>query len=227
MTAALATTGTTSALTNLWRLRLASRQVLLLAKLRRILVTTFRPGDVDGSMNLLAPAASQWITAAQAAAQTDTLLYLTHLVESGELLLASAEGLVGVDAVGRPLGELVEMGGSMFKQRAGAGMDVAANTTGLLRYLNSIGSTEPYRTANGTVLSAADSNPRYMTGRINRITRAGCCDFCANIADRGYSPASAGFQAHRNCHCMAGPEVTSYVSERAERKRAANAARRG
>lgn len=224
MTAAVGT----ATLTNLWRSRLGSRQVLLLARLRQILLRTFNPADVDASMLMLAPAASQWISAAQAAAHVDTLAYLEAYLtaQTGRraALLTTPDGLVGVDSTGRPLTTLVEMGGSIFKQRVGLGWDLGVNTTGLLNYLNRIGASEPYRAANNTIGQVITSYPDHWTGRWARVTRSTACDWCRMIHDRGYTSAAAltsrrvdgktllGFPAHTNCHCTAEPEaVRSYL----------------
>jgi hypothetical protein len=198
-----------SPMTELWRTRLAARQATLLGRLRQLTSQTFNPVDIDATMRILAPAASRWISAAQAASYVDTLEYLTHFLQShtGQrfLLDGNPDGLIGVDAVGRPLQDLVSMGGSMYKTRAGLGWSTSANFNGLLNYMGQIASTEPWRAANNTVTRQARSS-RHFTGRYRRILEPRACKWCRTIADRGYTQAGVNFDAHTSCNCVGEAE---------------------
>jgi hypothetical protein len=91
-------------------------------------------------------------------------------------------------------------------------------------WLNRLGVSEPYRVANQTVLRAVQDDDRF-TGRVNRQTAPGACGWCAQIRDRGYLPAHAGFAAHANCRCTPEPETTRRVATRGMTARDVMAAR--
>lgn len=200
---------TAAPLTELWRTRLAARQATLLGRLRQMTSQTFNPVDIDATMRVLAPAASKWISAAQAASYVDTLEYLTAFLQSSTgqriLLEGDPSGLVGFDSRGMPLEDLVSMGGSMYKSRAGLGWSTGANFNGLMRYMGQIASTEPWRAANNTVVRQV-KNRRHWTGRYRRVLEPKACSWCRRIADRGYTAARVNFDAHTSCNCVGEPE---------------------
>jgi hypothetical protein len=89
--------------------------------------------------------------------------------------------------------------------------DLAAAST--LAWANRTASSEPYRVANATTNGNALHDDRF-TGRVRRITRADACPFCVMIADRGYIPSHAGFEAHAHCRCTPEPQISSYATSK-------------
>jgi hypothetical protein len=157
--------------------------------------------------------AAPWITGAQLAAADLAALWLAALTaeRAGVPLGRVApyrvpRGLVGTSARGGPIGEVTRLAPVIWWARISAGADRAAAAEAAAGWLGRLAASEPYRAANTTVVRNAVDDPR-LTGRMLRETRAGSCSFCTEIADRGFSPARAGFAAHAHCRCTATPEI--------------------
>jgi hypothetical protein len=107
---------------------------------------------------------------------------------------------------------------AVYFNRVGQGLGPEMAATSTLSFLNNAAASEPYRIANQTIVRNATSDDRY-SGRVRRMTRSNACEFCVLIADRGYIPSHAGFQAHAHCRCTPEPEISSHVTSRAAIRR--------
>ena len=213
------------ALDTLYRGRLATGNAALLARIQVAWGMLFDPANPQTSIARIAGVVAAWTTAAQAGAAGETTAYLRAQLAAAEAVapaevppLSVPTGLVGVADSGESLGSLCATAVPVYWNRIGRGLGdtVAANSA--QSYLNRVAASEPYRAANATAVHNADEDERF-TGRVTRLTRAGACDFCVTIADRGYIPAHAGFAAHANCRCTASPEISSHVYSRAAIRR--------
>lgn len=115
-------------------------------------------------------------------------------------------GLLGSSAAGGKLADMTRLAPSVWLARAAAGATAEECAAAVASWLARIASSEPYRVANRVTLYASRTDPR-LTGRTVRRARVGACPFCTALAERGYSPAAAGFPAHGHCRCVAEPEI--------------------
>lgn len=63
--------------------------------------------------------------------------------------------------------------------------------------------------ARQTIIQSTERDPRAKGWQ--RIARAGACDFCRMLTNRGavYTSRSALFESHGHCHCVAAPAFTN------------------
>lgn len=215
-----------NAITDLYRGRLSIGSAQLLARIRALWLARFDPLDPAGSLPAIGTVAGAWVTAAQAGAAAEATRYLSALYANASGIplyavqpFAVPVGLVGSTASGSTVMSYLRQAPAVYFNRKGQGYSdgLAANST--LSWLNRTASSEPYRVANQTTTDNATKDDRY-SGRVRRITRSGCCDFCQLIADRGYIPSHAGFAAHAHCRCTPEPEISSHVYSKSAINRA-------
>jgi hypothetical protein len=218
--------------TALYRARLSTATAGLLLRVGGAWQALFDPTDPSASLARIGTTVGTWVTGAQAAAVAETLTYLRALyaADTGLPLAAvgpftSPGGLVGSAANGATVMALTGQAPAVYSARKGSGWSDSAAGLSSLSWLNRVAASEPYRVANTATMANAADDDRF-TGRVVRITRAGCCDFCADIADRGYIPANAGFAAHHNCRCTPSPEISAHALSRRSRRRAMEAEER-
>jgi hypothetical protein len=199
--------------TDAYRAALAAIVGGLLARLLVAWLALYDPDRPAYSAALAADLAATWIEGAQGAAAEAASLYLAALtaraagVPFGDVgRYGIPAGLVGSSAHGGPLRDLTRLAPLIWFARVRAGATEAAAAEAAAGWLGRLAASEPYRVANTTVARNAVDDPR-LTGRMQRATRPGACGFCQEIADRGYSPARAGFAAHTHCQCTATPEI--------------------
>lgn len=204
----------------------------LLARIRALWLTAFDPLDPAGSLPRIGAIAGAWITAAQAGAAAEATRYLSALFSNASDIplpyvrpFSVPAGLVGSTASGSTVMSYLRQAPAVYFNRKGQGYSDGLAADSTLSWLNRTASSEPYRVANQTVNGNASEDDRY-SGRCRRITRAGCCDFCTLIADRGYIPSHAGFAAHAHCRCTAEPEISSWATSRSSIARGRAAATR-
>jgi hypothetical protein len=211
--------------TGLYRRRLSIGNAQLLARVDALWRQVFDPRDPSGSLAKIGPIVGRWVTGAQAGAAAEATRYLQALyaAETGIPLdmvrsFRVPADLVGTVQNGMTTMQYLDQAPGVYFNRLSKGYSdqMAADST--LAWLNMTAGSEPWRVANGTVTDNADLDERY-SGRVRRMTRAGACDFCTLIADRGYIPANAGFEAHTHCHCTPEPEISSHVRSRSAIRR--------
>lgn len=211
--------------TSFYRGRLSVGNAQLLARIQALWDQVFDPKDPAGTLPQIGTIVGRWITGAQAGAAAEATRYLAGLISAQTgIPLAAIEpfaippGLVGSTASGSTMLRYIGQAPAVYFNRIGQGMnnDMAAAST--LSFLNSSAASEPYRVANGTVNHNATKDKRY-TGRCKRIIRATACPFCVMIADRGYIPSHADFQAHAHCRCTAEPRISSYATSKSAVRR--------
>lgn len=200
-------------LTVLYRDRLAGLTGGLLARLLVAWLVLWNPARPIESLARLGEVAADWTEGTQAVAAAESAAYLAALTASAHRVplarvgpFAIPAGLIGVAASGQPLGQLTGLAPAVWWARIAAGADRADAAHAAAEWLGRVAGSETYRAANETVLHNA-RHDRRMTGRTARETRSGACDFCRELADRGYGPATAGFSAHGHCRCTATPEI--------------------
>lgn len=202
-------------LTELYRTRLAGATSGLLA---RILAAWLTVWDADApivSLVRLSAVAAVWTQGAQRFAADESARYLAASVAiRWRLAAADVEpfaipaGLVGISAAGRPLADMMGLAPAVYWARITAGYERGDAARAAAEWLGRVAGSEPYRVANRVTLHNARADRR-LTGRMRRISRPGSCAFCTALAERGYSPAAAGFPAHGHCRCTASPEIGS------------------
>jgi hypothetical protein len=168
--------------------------------------------DPLGSLARIARIVASWVTGMQHWAMTETAGFLRALVAHAQDLIIRAvkaftvpRGIAGTSAAGIALPDLTHLGVTAFETlRKGIGDAAALERT--TSWFDAIATNEPHRAANMMSLGGPEYDTR-LTGRYVRMTEIGACDFCVEIAGRGYVWATAGFPAHRNCHCTAVPEL--------------------
>lgn len=213
-------------LTALYRARLAALRTTLRGGLEILWDRFWDGANWARSLERLGLVGGTWAAGGQAQAAAEAGLYLRSLIAqaAGTTLAQVAPAvlpaqLVGRAANGAPLAALLTTSGRAgYWANLGQGLSREGAARAVARWFATVVDSEAYRAANTTVLEAARLDERF-TGRVNRITEPGACHFCIEIADRGYLPAHAGFAAHRNCHCTASPEVSTYVTSRAAVRR--------
>jgi hypothetical protein len=206
-------TGTASRLTGLYRDALGALTAGLLARLVVAWLVLWDDEHPVASAARIGDLAAPWITGAQAvAAQTSAawLAALTadaHRVPPGRVApFAVPAGLIGTSAAGGPLADMTGLIAAVWWSRLLGGASRADAASAAADWLGRVASSEPYRAANLTVLHNARTDPR-LTGRTRREARPGACEFCRELAGRGYRPAAAAFAAHGHCRCTATPEI--------------------
>jgi hypothetical protein len=197
-------------LNDAYRLRVAGAVNGLLARLAAVWLVLWDPRRPLYSAGLAAEVTASWTEGAQEFTAAETarwLLALTVLAggRPGGPFRVPA-GLVGSSAAGGRLRDMTRLAPSVWFARAAAGAGAEECTAAVVSWLSRLASSEPYRVANHVTLYASRMDPR-LTGRVIRRARPGACAFCLALAERGYSPAAAGFPAHGHCHCTAEPEI--------------------
>jgi len=214
-----------SAVTRLYRARLAAAQVELLMRLRVLAAQQFNPADPTGSLAMMSRIAGGWATAAQALFAAETATWLAALVAEatgmplGGVAPFAVPPVAGSTASGRPVEDLAGMAPAVYLNRRAAGWEELQAAAAGMSWLERLLASEPFRAANATTIANAEADDR-LTGRYGRVTRDGACRFCADIADRGYIEGRAGFEAHAYCRCTATPEIITRVYSRAAIRRA-------
>jgi hypothetical protein len=204
-------TAATDALSDAYRLRLTTAVNGLLARLAAAWLVIWDPARPLYSAGLAAEVTAAWTEGAQeftAAEAARWLLALTLLSGGRGGPFGIPPGLVGSSAAGGALRDMTRLAPSVWLARAAAGAGAEECAAAVASWLARLASSEPYRVANATVTFNARHDPR-MTGRVVRRSRPGACPFCTALAERGYSPAAAGFPAHGHCRCTAEPEIGS------------------
>lgn len=197
-----------------------ARQAALRRALRsqvQAAISTYTASDPLPSLAGIGRQVGMWTTAAQQLMTNYATGYLGQLVAARHGISPTAvapfpvpDGLVGSTASGATLGALTAAAPNIYTQRLDQfDGDEERAAASAHSYLSSIASSEPVRAGNVTLMDNAVNDPR-MTGRFYRSVSPGACDFCAMIADRGYTEASAGFLAHANCSCTPEPEPAYY-----------------
>lgn len=198
------------ALGDAYRLRLGGAVNGLLARLAAVWLILWDPRRPLYSAGLAAEVTASWTEGAQEFTAAETarwLLALTVLAggrPGGPFRIPA--GLVGSSASGGRLSDMTRLAPSVWLARAAAGATAEECAGAVASWLARLASSEPYRVANHVTLYASRTDPR-LTGRVIRRARPGACPFCVALAERGYSPAAAGFPAHGHCHCTAEPEI--------------------
>ncbi len=212
-----------AAVTELYRARLGAGSVSLLTRIAALWAQQFNPDDPMASISLIAQATASVVTGGQAVAAQEAAAYLQALTADAARAPVPAidpyavpSGLVGSTQGGMPMGDLTSIAAGVYARSRQAGNEAADAASSAYSWLNRVGSSEPRRAANAVTTSNAEADDR-LTGRVNRITRPKACDWCRQIADRGYILAHAGFAAHAHCGCTASPEISSHVYSRRSR----------
>lgn len=200
---------TDPAITARYRARLAHGKTGLMALLAALWAKMYDPAS-PASVAMIATLAATFTTRGQAAAVTHARTYLAALTTraTGQPAdpYAIPAGVIGMTSSGLTVPALAAFAPRLYAARLAAGQDAATAAGAAQVWLNGLAASEPYRAANATVMTNAQQDRR-LTGRCDRITGPGACDFCSQIADQGYRPASADFEAHAHCGCTAGPEL--------------------
>lgn len=197
------------ALGDAYRGRLAGAVNGLLARLAAVWLAVWDPARPLYSAGLAGELTAAWtedvqgFTAAEAARW---LLALSVLAGRPGGVYRIPAGLVGSSAAGGRLSDMTRLAPSVWLARVAAGAGAEEAAAAVAGWLARIASSEPYRVANHVTLYAARTDPR-LTGRVVRRARPGACPFCTALAERGYSPAAAGFPAHGYCRCTGEPEI--------------------
>ena len=186
-----------------YRANLARGKAGLLALLAALWARMYDPAN-PASVQMIATLAGTFTVRSQAAAVTQARGYLMALTTHQPY--AIPPGVIGMSASGYTVPALTGLAPLIWAGRLRAGQGQAAAAGAAQSWLSAIAASEPYRAANATVHANAASDPR-LTGLVERVTGGGACDFCQSIADQGYQPASADFEAHTHCQCTAAPEV--------------------
>lgn len=198
------------ALSDAYRARLGAGVDSLLARLAGGWSYVWDPGNPLFSAGLAGDLTATWTAGTQEWAAEEATAYLTALARAagvdGYAPFRVPPGLVGRSAAGGALADTAGLAPSVWLARILAGYSEVDAAGAVAEWLARLASSEPYRVANAVVVGNAATDPR-LTGRINRLTRAGACPFCELIRDRGYTPARAGFAAHAHCRCTAEPEI--------------------
>jgi hypothetical protein len=196
-----------AAVTALYRARLAAVTGQALGRVRTLWLQQFDPADALATIGLAGRAAGTWIPVAQETAAAEAAAYLEALlaeatgVPVGEVAPFAVPPVAGTSAAGVPVADLTGLAPGVYAARTAAGAPPEVAARAAAEWLNRLSASEPFRAANATVLHGAATDDR-LTGRAVRVTRPSACEFCRLIADRGYIPANAGFQAH--AHCVPG-----------------------
>ena len=209
------------ALDDLLRQRLANRNALLLSRVRSAFVGRFDPENPVESLQALSVSVGQATAQAQAQAMGEVGSYLRALVSrggdpAGVDPFTLPTDLIGRAANGSSVISVTGRAASSYDRRIRAGWPQDRASASAQAWLTRVAASEPSRAANTALVAAARDDPR-LTGRYLRNTRAEACDFCAEIASRGYTEAAAGFEAHGNCRCLPSPEVAFHHHERGYR----------
>jgi hypothetical protein len=211
------------ALTALYRSRVASITGLTVDRVTSMWLQRFDPDAAVATAGLVARQAGDWIATAQQATSSEAASYLAALTaEAAGLQVWDVDSfavpgwLAGSSAAGIPVGDLAGIAPGAYIARLAAGASPAQAAGAAVAWLGRLATSEPYRAANLTVHAAAGSDDR-LTGRVRRVTRPDACEFCRLIADRGYTPARAGFSAHAHCGCTAEPQVARPARTRLRR----------
>lgn len=186
-----------------YRADLAVLRAGLLALVAGLFARWYDPARPEDSLRLIGAVAGVLITRGQAAAAGFAVRLLGQLAP-GEPFPIPPQ-IIG-SAAGSVLADLSGMTPAVYVRRVQDGQSAEMGAQAAQTWLNSLAASEPYRAANAVMTRNALDDLR-LTGRMVRATRPGACPFCRVIADRGYTPAAAGFAAHRNCQCTAIPEV--------------------
>lgn len=221
----------THPLTELHRTRMAALRAGLLLWVQSLWREHFNEEQATETLTAIGAAVGARVTQAQAVAVSETQDWLRALIAAATGLPVAevAPFTAGLDLVGsaaalnQTVPGLTRMAPAVYAARVGAGQDRAAAADSSLAWLNRVAASEPYRVANQATLTASVDDER-LTGRVVRVTAADPCEFCAEIADRGYLSAHADFEAHNHCRCSAEPEISSHVTSRYGIRRARLAA---
>jgi hypothetical protein len=201
-----------NALTTLYRNRMALLQAWVLGWLGAYFALRYDRDDPVASLAIIGAAAASQIAHAQQMAAAETAAWLRASIAQatrtppGQVAQLAVPPIAGTSAAGVPLGDMTALAPSVYLARIGNGWTPEDAGRAAGAWLDRLAASEPYRAANMTTLASARDDPR-LTGRVRRETRPGACDFCRDIADDGYSPARAGFQALAHCQCTATPEI--------------------
>jgi type II secretory pathway component PulM len=192
-----------------YRGNLASGKAGLLSLLAALWAKMYDPAN-PASVKMIATLAGTFTVRGQAAAVTQARGYLAALTTQATgqpaAPYAIPAGVIGTSASGYSLPALTSLAPLIYAGRLNAGQDAGVAAGAAQSWLNGLAASEPYRAANVTVTTNATQDDR-LTGLVERVTGGNACEFCQGIADQGYTPAHAGFEAHANCQCTAAPEV--------------------
>ena len=206
-------TSASARLTAAYRATLAASVGGLLARLLVAWLILWNPDRPIWSAARIGELAAPWIEGAQAFAAQQTIGWLAALTADATRTPLAAvlpfgipPGLIGSSAAGGTIADLTSLIPAIWWARltAGASREDAAHAAA--EWLGRVAGSEPYRAANAVTVWNAARDPR-LTGRIRRDARPGACDFCRELARRGYTSARAGFAAHGHCRCTAEPEI--------------------